>query len=82
MAQCASAVLAKRCNGLVIEGESAALMTTDQAMAWAQGRFEPPPEKGPPAFLPKRRVSAMTWARLGLLVLIASFWLIRWATGI
>lgn len=82
VAQCASAVIAKRCNGLVIDGESAAVMTPDQAIDWVQGRYEPPPDKRRPAFLPKRQVSAMTWARLGLLVLIASFWLIRWATGI
>lgn len=81
VAQSAAAVLASISDGLLIEGESAAVMTPDQALAWARGSYEPPLEKGRPAFLPKPRTSGATWARLGLLALLVSYWLYRWATG-
>lgn len=81
VAQSAAAVLAKICSGLLVEGESAAVMTPDQAIAWAKGDYEPPLENGPPSFLPKPRTSGITWAKLGLLVLLASYWLYKWATG-
>lgn len=77
VAQSASAILAKICSGLLIEGESGAVMTPDQAIAWAKGDYEPPLEEGPPAFLPKPRTPGITWAKLGLLVLLASFWLYK-----
>ena len=64
----------------MIEGESAAVLTADQAVAWAKGRYEPPRERGRPAFLPKPKTSAYTWARLGVLVLLVGYWLYRWAS--
>lgn len=76
----ASATLAKIGNGLLIEGESGALMTPDQAIAWARGQYEPPPENRPPLVLPKQRTSRITWAKLGLLAFIVGYWLYRWLT--
>ncbi len=80
-AQGAAAVLARLSKGLLLEGESGALMTADQAVAWAQGRYNPPTSASARLVLARPRTSTMTWVRLGVLALILCFWLVRWMTG-
>lgn len=78
ISRAASAVLAKLSDGLVIEGESGAVMNPDQALGWARGEFEPASTS---AKVPRQGLSHVTIAKLSLSVLFVCYLLFKWIKG-